>query len=144
MGIGEGPWSHWCVEICLAATCRAVLGDGSDGDADTSCCVSRTWRAPQIHLRTPPSLFSFLLMVQPSLWFSFFWKSFWCELFLKSLLNLLQRCLCFRFWVFGWEACGILGASLEAQVVKNLLQCGRWGFDPHAGRSSREGDGNLL
>ena len=34
------------------------------------------------------------------------------------------------FWCFGCEGCGILGASLVAQVVKNLLQCGRWGFDP--------------
>ena len=28
--------------------------------------------------------------------------------FLKSLLNLLQYCFCFMFWVFGCEACGIL------------------------------------
>ena len=34
------------------------------------------------------------------------------------------------FWCFGCEGCGILGASLVAQVVKNLLQCRRWRFDP--------------
>ena len=32
---------------------------------------------------------------------------FWCGLFLKSLLNLLQYCFCFMFWFFGCEACGI-------------------------------------
>ena len=37
---------------------------------------------------------------------SFFFN--WCELFLKSLQNLLQYCFCFMFWVFGCEACGIL------------------------------------
>ena len=26
----------------------------------------------------------------------------------KSLLNLLQYCFCFMFWIFGQEACGIL------------------------------------
>ena len=41
--------------------------------------------------------------------FLFFFKDFfWCGPFLKSLLNLLQYCFCFKFWFFGYEACGIL------------------------------------
>ena len=35
-------------------------------------------------------------------------KFFWCRPFLKSLLNLLQYCLCFMFLFFGHDACGIL------------------------------------
>ena len=46
------------------------------------------------------------------LWFLvFYFKDFfffWCGPSLKSLLNLLQYCLCFMFWCFGREACGIL------------------------------------
>ena len=38
----------------------------------------------------------------------FFLKTFWCEPFLKSLLNLLQYCYCFIFWFLGPMACGIL------------------------------------
>ena len=30
------------------------------------------------------------------------------NIFLKSLLNLLQYCFCFMFWFFGCDACGIL------------------------------------
>ena len=29
-----------------------------------------------------------------------FFTCFWCGLFLKSLLNLLQHCFCFMFWIF--------------------------------------------
>ena len=37
-----------------------------------------------------------------------FEKIFWCGPLLKSLLNLLQYCLCFMFWFFGYQTCGIL------------------------------------
>ena len=42
--------------------------------------------------------------------FCFFLKIFffWCGSFLKSLLNLLQYCICFGFLAFGREACEIL------------------------------------
>ena len=33
---------------------------------------------------------------------------FRCGSFLESLLNLLQYCFCFMFWVWGLEASGIL------------------------------------
>ena len=33
---------------------------------------------------------------------------FFCGPFLKSLLNLLQYCFCFMFWVFGPQVCGVL------------------------------------
>ena len=39
---------------------------------------------------------------------NFFKIFFWCEPFLKSLLNLLQYCFCFMFWFFDRKACGIL------------------------------------
>ena len=35
-------------------------------------------------------------------------RLFWCGQFLKSLLNLLQYCLCFIFWFFGLKVCGNL------------------------------------
>ena len=38
----------------------------------------------------------------------FFWRFFWCGPFLKSLVNLLQYCFCFKSLFFGHEACGIL------------------------------------
>ena len=39
-------------------------------------------------------------------WVYFFF--FWCGLFLKPLLNLLQHCFCCMFWFPGHEASGIL------------------------------------
>ena len=42
--------------------------------------------------------------------------------FLKSLLNLLQYCLCFVFWFFGWEACGILGPELGIEPTLPALE----------------------
>ena len=38
----------------------------------------------------------------------FFFKIFWCEPFLKSLLDLLQHCFCIMFWFFCPKAHGIL------------------------------------
>ena len=38
----------------------------------------------------------------------FFFFNFLCGPFLKSLLNLLQYCFYFMFWLFGHQACGIL------------------------------------
>lgn len=35
--------------------------------------------------------------------------------FLKSLLDLLPYCFCFRFWCFGQEACGILTSQGEIE-----------------------------
>ena len=34
-----------------------------------------------------------------------FQRFFWCRLFLKSLLIVLQYCFCFMFWYFGHQAC---------------------------------------
>ena len=42
----------------------------------------------------------------PESHFRFFF--FWCILFLKSLLNLLQYHFCFMLWILGHKACGIL------------------------------------
>ena len=48
--------------------------------------------------------------------------------FFKSLLNLLQNCFCFMFWIFVLEACGILAPrpgiepappALEGEVLTN-------------------------
>ena len=36
------------------------------------------------------------------------WEIRGAWLFLKHLSNLLQYYFCFIFWVFGYEACGIL------------------------------------
>ena len=58
--------------------------------------------------------------------FFFFLRFFWCGLFLKSLLNLLQYAFCFMFWFFGRKACGILAprsgigpapTALEGEVL---------------------------
>ena len=56
-----------------------------------------------------------MVMIKSGCWLEidfgvFFFKIFLfgCGPFLKSLFNLLQYCFCFMFWVFGFEACGIL------------------------------------
>ena len=41
----------------------------------------------------------------------FFLRSFLCGPFLKSLLNLLQYCFCFIFWIFGHKPCEISRGS---------------------------------
>ena len=46
--------------------------------------------------------------LNPLLLFSSCFRFFWCEPFLKPLLNLLRYCFCFIFWFVGPEACGIL------------------------------------
>ena len=65
----------------------------------------------------------------------FFFKCGW---FLKSLLNLLQYCFCFRFWFFSCKACENLSSSpgikpappaLEGEILttgpleKSLFSC---------------------
>ena len=53
----------------------------------------------------------------------FFLKTFWCEPFLKSLLNLLQFCFCFVFWFFGHhEACGTLGPRQGIEPETTALE----------------------
>jgi len=47
-----------------------------------------------------------------------------------------------RKQIYGYQ--GGIKASLVAQMVKNLLQCRRSGFEPWLGRSSGEGNGNPL
>ena len=60
------------------------------------------------------------------------WKSqvttffFWCGPFLKSLLNLLQYCFCFLFWIFGCEVCGILApwpGVKPALPAAGIIEC---------------------
>ena len=54
--------------------------------------------------------FSFVFLFFKFVLCDFFFNSFFdveC-FFKKSLLNLLQYCFCFMFWIFGLEACGIL------------------------------------
>ena len=43
--------------------------------------------------------------------------------FLKSLFNLLQYCLCFMFWGFGWEAWGVLTPQPEMEPRPCALEC---------------------
>ena len=47
---------------------------------------------------------------------------FWCGPFLKSLLNLLQYCFYFLFWLFGREAHGILAPHLETEPATPALE----------------------
>ena len=56
--------------------------------------------------------------------FQFFFFFFWCGPFLKSLLNLLQFCLCFLAWVFCLEACGTLASGSEAALEGEILTTG--------------------
>ena len=41
---------------------------------------------------------------------------------LKSLLNLLQHCFCFMFWLFGQKACGMLGPQPGIKPVPPALE----------------------
>ena len=43
--------------------------------------------------------------------------------FFKSLLNLLQYCFCFMFWVFGHKACGILAFQPGVVPTSTALEC---------------------
>ena len=49
---------------------------------------------------------------------------FWCGLFLKSLLNLLQYCFCFMFW-FLWSR-GMWDLSCPAKDQTQMPCIGRW------------------
>ena len=40
----------------------------------------------------------------------------------KSLLNLLQYCFCFMFWVFDHEACGILAPRPGTEPISPALE----------------------
>ena len=51
-----------------------------------------------------------------------FLSFFRCEPFLKTLLTLLQYCLCFLFWFFGYEACGILPPQSVIEPVPPTLE----------------------
>ena len=54
----------------------------------------------------------------------FFVRFFLCGPFLKSLLNLLQHCFCFVFWLFGHEACGILTSLPGIEPALSVSQDG--------------------
>ena len=62
--------------------------------------------------------------------FYFFPAHFLSRLFLcdvdqflkKSLLNSLQYCLCFMFWLFGRKACGILTPLLGIKPAPPALE----------------------
>ena len=47
---------------------------------------------------------------------------FWCGLFLKSLLNFLQYCLCFMFSFFGHKAYGILALLPGIKPTPPMLE----------------------
>ena len=72
-----------------------------------------------------PFFFFFGLDIKFILIFSLYWKGIWCcenlavMSFFKDffwmwtifkVLNLLQYCVCFSFWCFGWEVCRILAS----------------------------------
>ena len=80
--------------------------------------------------------------LDPLLLFSSCFGFFWCEPFLKPLLNLLRYCFCFIFWSFGPEACGILapqpGSEPAPSALEEVLTTG------HPGKSSLSLFSNLL
>ena len=42
--------------------------------------------------------------------------------FLKFLLNLLQYCFCFMFWIFGHKACGVLALQPGIEPAPPALE----------------------
>ena len=52
----------------------------------------------------------------------FFLRLFWCGPFLKSLLNLLQYCFSFMFWLFGCKTYGILACPLGIATAPPVLE----------------------
>ena len=67
------------------------------------------------------------LSVPYSIWdhklhLGFLFFFFWCWPFLKSLLNLLQCCFCFLFWVFGHVPCGIPAPPLGMEPAPAALE----------------------
>ena len=54
---------------------------------------------------------------------SFFKKLFFrCEPFLKFLFNVLQYCFCLMFWLFSYEACGILVPRPGIELMPSPLE----------------------
>ena len=43
-------------------------------------------------------------------------------IFFKSLLNLLQYCFCFMFWLFGRETCGVLDPQPGIEPAPSALK----------------------
>ena len=63
------------------------------------------------------------LKIMTTFYFYYLKKNFfWCGPFLKSLLNLLQYCFCFMFWIFGCEACGILAPRPGIKLAPPALE----------------------
>ena len=64
----------------------------------------------------------------PENWcFFFFFKIFWCEPFLKSLLNLLPSCFCFMCWDFWPQGIWDLSSLTRDQAHTPCL--GRWSLN---------------
>ena len=54
----------------------------------------------------------------------FFFFHFWCGPFLKSVLNLLQHCLCFMIWFFWpWGLCDLSSLTGDLTCTPGI---GRW------------------
>ena len=111
-GVGKGTRSYCRVEICLAATWRAVLGDGGDSDAGTPCCgqqdAAGSSDPPPDPFLTPqsPSDGPTLLLV------FFFLKVFLTWTVFKVFIEFVTTLPLFYVLFFGCKGCGILGASL--------------------------------
>ena len=73
-----------------------------------------------------PTFFPFCVFVFYicPLWFFFCYSCFFVVecFFKKSLLNLLQYCFCFMFWIFGLEACGILTPWPGIRLIPTALE----------------------
>ena len=52
----------------------------------------------------------------------FFLRHFLCELFLKSLLNVLQHCFYFMFQFLGHEVCGILAPQPVFEPAHSAME----------------------
>ena len=95
------------VIVAHGPSCSAACGIFPDQGLNL-CPLHWQADSQQLHHQGSPNVWTLLCFI--CFWFMwFFFKDFfWCWLFLKSLLNLLQYCFCFLFWFFGRKACGIL------------------------------------
>ena len=69
-----------------------------------------------------PSKVWIQLLIHPYIFLLFFFMI--CTIKKKSLLNLLQYCFCFMFWLFGHKACGIFTPWPGMELAPAAMQGG--------------------
>ena len=122
-GLSCCDWILWHVNSDLGLLCcgeqtekeKEANTQGRANTKDREACLdfTRSCSPGFQFFRRPPTTHTLPFL---ALLFFFLWIFVWCGPFLKLLLNLLQYCFSFVFWLFGHEACGILASPSNWKV----------------------------